>query len=66
MTKTIVAGVQELLAYTIVVAWEERSIIHRAWTRTDALAWAACYPYEAAVTVHKGLWPRVVARRMGA
>jgi hypothetical protein len=58
--------IQDLFFYTIGVVWEGRLIMHHAWTWKDALAWAACYPTEATVTVFRGLGCEVIARRASA
>jgi hypothetical protein len=58
--------IQDLFFYTVGVVWEGQLIQHHAWTRKDALAWAACYPAEAMITVFRGLGGEVVARRDSA
>jgi hypothetical protein len=59
------AALQDAVGYTVVVVWEEKIIMHHSWTRGDAIAWVAAYPYTARVCVFKGLRARMVARRMG-
>jgi hypothetical protein len=53
-----------LQPYQVLVSWEGETIVHRAWTRADALAWAGCYPCASVVDVmtRRG---RFVAMRRG-
>ena len=37
--------------WTVMVAWDDRIITHRATSYRDALAWMACYPAQASVTI---------------
>jgi len=51
VSKAVRAVRAALQPYRVVVQWEGRDITHKAWTRADALEWAAAYPRTAHVAV---------------
>lgn len=50
MTKIMIRKFCNWLApITIIVDWEDVIVMHKAWSREDALAWCACYDVSAIV-----------------
>jgi hypothetical protein len=36
---------------TVCADWEHDVAIHKCWSRTEALEWAACYPVDAVILI---------------